>query len=320
MPTLPQPRFYVYVLSRPDGTPFYVGKGSGKRMFVHERTAKSGHKCYKCNVIRKIWREGGNVLYTIVFETNDEQEAFDRETHLIDLYGLKALTNLTKGGDGASGRIVSTETKEKMRSSMTPDRKIKLRVAAHTPEAKQKRSIALQQRTEESKIESETRRRASISAAWTEERKEQARVAMRERMRERGSDMAKLSRANRKPMSDEERKRRSDRATTMMLRPDVRAKNSARAKASMTPEMRQKLIDGIRRPETRKKLRDAAKVNVTPEIHARLVEASRTPEARAKRSAYWGSEDARKKQSERLRLYHARRKAEKQQGETDADE
>lgn len=50
-------RWYTYVLCRPDGTPFYVGKGSGRRVLDHELEAlrqslapKSNP--LKCNVIR----------------------------------------------------------------------------------------------------------------------------------------------------------------------------------------------------------------------------------------------------------------------------
>lgn len=95
-----EPTFYVYVLVRPDGRPFYVGKGKGRRVEVHEREARSGHRCRKCNIIRKIWRSGGEVQRYIVFRTDDEQEAFIMEREYIALHGRKNLCNLTDGGDG----------------------------------------------------------------------------------------------------------------------------------------------------------------------------------------------------------------------------
>lgn len=100
MPILASPKYYVYILCRPNGKPFYVGKGSGDRVYQHDREARSGHQCYKCNVIRKIWREGGEVQRYIVFETDDEQEAFTHEVDLIELYNLETLTNQTPGGSG----------------------------------------------------------------------------------------------------------------------------------------------------------------------------------------------------------------------------
>jgi hypothetical protein len=46
---------YVYVLCRPDRTPFYVGKGVHRRVFAHEAEARQNHPIgesnpFKCNV------------------------------------------------------------------------------------------------------------------------------------------------------------------------------------------------------------------------------------------------------------------------------
>jgi len=99
--------FYVYTLARPDESVFYVGKGSGKRIRQHEWEAQRGCSCRKCNVIRKIWRNGGEVQKVIVYRTSDEQAALDYEIALIRHYGRENLVNLTDGGDGTSGLIVS---------------------------------------------------------------------------------------------------------------------------------------------------------------------------------------------------------------------
>ena len=104
------PRFYVYVLARPNDKPFYVGKGRGKRVYDHEAEARRGHRCHKCNVIRKIWRKGGEVRRYAVFATDDEQEAYDYEIQMIALYGRDTLVNRTNGGDGARGmRVVRSQ-------------------------------------------------------------------------------------------------------------------------------------------------------------------------------------------------------------------
>ncbi|MCE3519447.1 hypothetical protein LXJ58_32360, partial [Escherichia coli] len=52
-------QYYVYLLCRPDGRPFYVGKGINKRALEHEAEARRNHPIgesnpFKCNVIRKI--------------------------------------------------------------------------------------------------------------------------------------------------------------------------------------------------------------------------------------------------------------------------
>lgn len=105
MSTIPQHQFYVYVLARPNGKVFYVGKGSKRRVFGHEAEARRGCKCHKCNVIRKVWKQGGEIQRYIVFTTNDEQAAFDYERETIALHGRDNLVNYTDGGDGASGAV-----------------------------------------------------------------------------------------------------------------------------------------------------------------------------------------------------------------------
>jgi hypothetical protein len=93
---------YVYTLAYPDGTVFYVGKGSGYRIDMHEYEAKQGKKSYKCNVIRQIWRDGGQVVKTKVQENMEEQAAFSLEIDLIRMYGREHLTNVKSGGEGGS--------------------------------------------------------------------------------------------------------------------------------------------------------------------------------------------------------------------------
>lgn len=106
-------KYYVYILARPNGKPFYVGKGVRDRVYHHEREARKGHKCHKCNIIRKIWRQGGEIQRYTVFTTDDEQEALKYEMELIALYGRPTLANITDGGEGTSGRTASPDTRKK---------------------------------------------------------------------------------------------------------------------------------------------------------------------------------------------------------------
>ena len=105
---------YVYVLCRPDETPFYVGKGVNRRVFAHESEARQDHPLgesnpFKCNVIRKIHRSGHSVLYAIdsVFPRDREQDCLEREAWLIGQIGRLheggTLTNLAGGVGRAAG-------------------------------------------------------------------------------------------------------------------------------------------------------------------------------------------------------------------------
>lgn len=113
MPSIASPKFYVYTLCRPNGTPFYIGKGHGRRVNYHEAEARRGCRCHKCNVIRKIWKSGGQVQRYIVFTTDSEAEALAYEVELIALHGRKNLTNGTDGGDGGTGYVQTPEERKR---------------------------------------------------------------------------------------------------------------------------------------------------------------------------------------------------------------
>jgi len=80
--------FYVYLLLRPNGCPFYVGKGLGDRVNNHEKEARRKRicRCRKCKVIRAIWASGGTVGKQIIFSTRDEQEAYRIEALTIQRF------------------------------------------------------------------------------------------------------------------------------------------------------------------------------------------------------------------------------------------
>jgi hypothetical protein len=105
-------RFYCYALLRPDGTPFYVGKGFGKRFRAHAEAARRGERSHKANIIRKIIREGGEVGYMFFAENLTEMQANVKEVEMISTIGRKPngpLVNLTDGGEGVSGLVRGPE-------------------------------------------------------------------------------------------------------------------------------------------------------------------------------------------------------------------
>jgi len=95
-------KYYVYTLSYPDGKVFYVGKGTGDRIGDHERQAKRGTNSHKCSVIRKIWKDEGQVLIQKVAFFDNEKDAYRFEIDTITFLGMENLTNKANGGEGGA--------------------------------------------------------------------------------------------------------------------------------------------------------------------------------------------------------------------------
>lgn len=103
--------FYVYILARPNGVPFYVGKGCGRRWAC-------GGNAWAKRVARKIKASGGDVKI-MLFQAGSEKEAFRKEMALVAAYGRAdlgtgVLCNLTNGGEGSSGAKMSDEWRAKI--------------------------------------------------------------------------------------------------------------------------------------------------------------------------------------------------------------
>lgn len=128
-----QKRFYVYVLLKPDGKPFYVGKGLGQRVFAHESEARNTTtRSHKLNVIRSIIRNGGRVGYAIPLFSDDEATTHAFESKLIAQLGRHdlrngPLTNQTDGGEGVTGLSEETMAKKAANlggASEDPERRV----------------------------------------------------------------------------------------------------------------------------------------------------------------------------------------------------
>lgn len=112
--------FYVYLLGRPDGTVFYVGKGVNGRVNDHEGEANRGCKCNKCKVIRGIWKEDKEIVKRIIFETDNERQALNYEAQLIAKFRAQ-LVNVKHGhGGGHRSLLVAQETFDVLRLPPAP--------------------------------------------------------------------------------------------------------------------------------------------------------------------------------------------------------
>ncbi len=100
--------FYTYLWLRDCGTPYYVGKGKGNRGFT-----SVGHRVY-CPK---------DPVRIILQDWPSEEDAFAAEKFLIVYYGRAdlgtgCLRNLTDGGEGISGLIVTEENRRKKSLSL----------------------------------------------------------------------------------------------------------------------------------------------------------------------------------------------------------
>jgi hypothetical protein len=101
-------KFFVYTYSYPNGVPFYVGKGCGRRHKVHYFHAKAGRNLGSWNirVIRKLLKSGQEPIIVKIADHIDEELALLVEQEFISKYGRRdigsgILVNGTSGGDGA---------------------------------------------------------------------------------------------------------------------------------------------------------------------------------------------------------------------------
>lgn len=120
---------YVYVLRRPDGRPFYVGKGFRERVFHHENEARHPNNrlsnAHKLNVIRSIWRGGGTITYEIDMLAEDADAVLRREMELISHYKRLheggPLTNRAAGGGSSAGPAPVSKEKHAATLSGLPE-------------------------------------------------------------------------------------------------------------------------------------------------------------------------------------------------------
>ena len=135
--------FYAYIHAKPDGTPFYVGKGRNKRMFNLTKR-NSHHK----NVIAKYGKP--NIIIGKM-DCSSEDEAFNLEVGIIKCFKRMGyeLVNKSNGGEGSAGHAVSLESRQRISATLKT-----MAGRPHTLESRMKISMANKgkKRTEESKL------------------------------------------------------------------------------------------------------------------------------------------------------------------------
>ncbi len=104
--------FYVYVWRRPNGEPFYVGKGTGKRAYSTNKRSEEFKEVYAL----------GGCTVDIVDWFIHESQAHAFEIDLIERFGRRqfggVLVNKTDGGEGAVGSVRSKETRARVSKAL----------------------------------------------------------------------------------------------------------------------------------------------------------------------------------------------------------
>src|ERR1035437_9812227 len=101
-------QYYSYLWLREDSSPYYAGKGCGKRAY------RSLHHNVNCPA---------DIARILVFLHPTEADAFESEIAFIKWFGRKdigtgCLRNITNGGEGQAGRICSPATRMRISAKL----------------------------------------------------------------------------------------------------------------------------------------------------------------------------------------------------------
>ena len=101
-------QFYVYIHIRPDGSPFYVGKGSGRRAWKFQGRSERH--------TRTVAKYGAENIIVWTMNCASESEAITQEITLIRSLreGNIDLANICDGGEGIAGMKHSDEARAKI--------------------------------------------------------------------------------------------------------------------------------------------------------------------------------------------------------------
>ncbi len=101
--------YYTYAYLREDKTPYYIGKGKGRRIYLKGKGEVKPPK------------DKSRIIF--LKQNLTEEEAFKHEIYMIAMFGRKdlgtgILHNRTDGGEGNSGFVPSEETRIKLSEAM----------------------------------------------------------------------------------------------------------------------------------------------------------------------------------------------------------
>lgn len=172
-------KFYVYVLSRPCGTPFYVGVGLARgnrheRIQDHEKYARGVDRSRKSVVIRFIWKSGESPRYRIESWHSTRECVFAREVELIACIGRRSegAGPLVNGNGGGTGQF---SPNAEIRAKMSASR----RAAAARPEVRERASAAARRSMENPETREKVRVAAERQWADPDQRAQRSKISRR---------------------------------------------------------------------------------------------------------------------------------------------
>lgn len=295
--------FYVYILSKPDGTPFYVGMGRKDRIQKHEWAAKNTtKKSHKLNVIRKIWASGGQICKRFDSWHDTTESALIREAGLILEIGRSDIGTgpLTNHSSGGQYPLFGPEWRQKTADA--------IRVAMKDPQLRERLSCLAKKRMSDPAYKQ--RIRSSLKQWFIDnpELAEEYKALRAKRLRTQAC-RKKAAALTKEQFRDPARRKKqsqalknyyinnpdalvamSSRVSEYCAKPEVRAHMSeARKKFNAENPIlaianKRACAEGSRRPEVRAAASEKAKQRMldNPEHQQRMVEAALTPTAKAK--------------------------------------
>ena len=189
--------------------PFYVGKGKQTRAYVHLKYVKrqlnsnKGFNYHFYNKIKKIILNNSEPEILIYKNNLCEEEAYELETKLIEIIGLKNLTNVTPGGKGGrnnknfSGRHHTLEAKKKQSETHKGDKNPMYgEKYFRSEEGKKSFAKKMQETLGGIPRSEETRKKISlklIGYEWSDTEKEKRSIGMKKVWNKRKKDNVKLN-------------------------------------------------------------------------------------------------------------------------------